>query len=119
MSVPEAVGNGLQYNIEVPLELVPGREGVWIDLVKDVPSGSVPIPGGPGEVMTVFVRGASDVTFQMGNSGVVASRTSNPIYGGRQPVFALPMTGKPCSHISLLALDSNCSVIVNCYRRGS
>lgn len=117
MAVPDSIG--VQYTIDVPLELVPGRDGVWIDVDTGVGSAAVPLPGSPGDVISVFLRGQSDVTCQIGDASVRATRASNPIYRGQQPAYLWPMTGKPCSHISFLALDVACAVIVNCYRRGS
>jgi len=114
--IPESIG--VEFSINVPLELTAGRDGVWIDVPHNAGSVAVKLPGSPGEVMTVFAR-LTDMCFQIGGPTVRATRASNPVFAGLQQTFGLPNNNNPCTHISFFGLDRPGEAIVNLYRRGS
>ena len=116
MTVPESIG--VQYTVAVSAELIPGRDGHAIAVPVGVSTAAVKLAGSPGEVMTVFARGA-DMTFQIGPANVQAKRASNAVPRGTLLTFTLGGTVKNCTHIAFFGLDDNGEAIVNFYRRGS
>ena len=115
-AVPESIG--LQYSVTVAVELIPGREGHAVAVPAGSSTPAVKLAGAPGEVMTVYARGA-DISFQIGKSNVQATRASNVVPMGELLTYTLGGALAACTHISFYGVDAPGEAIVNFYRRGS
>jgi len=110
--VPEPGENGLMYVSRVPLELR-RTDGLSIQ-VTDQASAPVPIPGGPGDILSVKVSGPADVWFRVGDNEL-ATLASNK---ADDDLWLIPR--RP--HFTTISLICNTGdsalVTINCYGRG-
>lgn len=120
--IPESIT--VIYNDHVPLAPRLGQDGIRIT-AGSVASVPVALPGEPGDILSIAVKGNFDVQFRicrLSEIGVRATNASTIVWAKKDLLFLVPSSDKlkkeQCA-ISVISPDGDSDVIINTYERGT
>lgn len=121
--IPESIT--VIYNDHVPLAPRLGQDGLRIT-AGTVASAPVALPGVPGDILSIAVKGVYDVHFRLSkgtNPSERATNASTIVWAKRDLLFLVPSADKlrPSSQcfISVISPEGNSDVVINTYERGT
>ena len=83
-------------------------------------SEPVALPGEPGDILTVWVKGQYDVQFLITDSIMVrADNTCEGVASKDKELFLVPNIAGKSNLISVISPDGDSVVVLNCHARGT